>query len=162
MLSEVASCEAKVTSNPEGGWQNSTSSIGEWISSDNTVNGSGVNNPGSTWNNNWVPATQVSSPGAKMATGWLGRQSTATKYWSFQDTNGTPAGYQLGAQYGRHNTGANYAFMDGHVKFLTPNLVSCGITATNATDGPQSGAGTAAGTADTVSNPRYAATFSAM
>jgi len=32
---------------------------------------------------------------------------------------------------GRHNGGANYAFADGHVKFLLPSLISAGLDNTN-------------------------------
>jgi prepilin-type processing-associated H-X9-DG protein len=99
-----------------------------------------------------------------MASGWLGRvTSPTTKSYGWQDTTHSPSiGYQLGDQYGRHNQGATYAFMDGHTKWLTPNLVSPGASAVNPTDAAQTGAGTAAGTADAIDNPRYIATFSAM
>ncbi len=60
---------------------------------------------------------------------------------------------------GRHNLGANYIFMDGHVKFLLGSVVSPGATAsTNSTDAATGGY--AAGTE--APGGRWSATFSTL
>jgi prepilin-type N-terminal cleavage/methylation domain-containing protein/prepilin-type processing-associated H-X9-DG protein len=61
-----------------------------------------------------------------------------------------------------HTDGANYAFADGHVKWLRSNVVSSGYSAVKPTD-PQNDGNYAAGTASMtdIRGTQFAATFSA-
>ncbi|HEY3332170.1 MAG TPA: DUF1559 domain-containing protein [Capsulimonadaceae bacterium] len=89
---------------------------------------------------------------AKCTVGYLGDVGATTC--------GTNAGGSLNdGVEGRHNSGANYIFMDGHVKFCLGSTVSPGLNAgTNSTDAPTGSR--AAGTEYT--STRWAATFSAL
>jgi prepilin-type N-terminal cleavage/methylation domain-containing protein/prepilin-type processing-associated H-X9-DG protein len=73
--------------------------------------------------------------------------------------------YQLGGGLGTpvHSDGSNFAFADGHVKWLRPNAVSGGLSAKNPTD-PETSYSTAAGTANMTdgNGTTFSATFSAM
>jgi len=62
---------------------------------------------------------------------------------------------------GRHSGGANWAFIDGHVKWLNPASVSAGNAANNQTDAPwYSGSPNYLSYAAGTSSGTYAATFS--
>jgi prepilin-type N-terminal cleavage/methylation domain-containing protein/prepilin-type processing-associated H-X9-DG protein len=144
MILEVGGCTTSVTKNPEnaapGSGMFSVGTNGYWFANDNSGSGG-------PWD--------IANTGAYLATGYLGRTATATRFYSFQNGTGT----NLGKPVGRHTNGANYALMDGHVKFLLGNQVSSGDGAANATDAQTSTK--AAGTADTTDTPAFVATFSA-
>ena len=80
----------------------------------------------------------------------------ATGYFSNRGANGFPPQYAGTHPTGRHSDGSNFAFVDGHVKWLRGSRVSSWSGATNPTD-PQQG-GNAAATADTTS--QFVGTFS--
>ncbi len=71
---------------------------------------------------------------------------------------------------GRHLDGSNYAFADGHAKWLKPNAVSAGLAAPNPTAAPNGCPGCANGGIQNIpatghnaagtDNPNYQATFS--
>ncbi len=155
MLAEVTACATKVTQNPEnaapGSNMFSVASNGGWFSNDNSGGGG-------PWD--------IANTGAKFATGWMGRSATASRYYGFQSSTGA----FLGTQLGRHSDGANYACMDGHVKWLKGNQVSSGDSATSSTNAqgnPGAGGagnwpGSAAGTEDKTAVPEFTATFSAI
>lgn len=91
-------------------------------------------------NPNLVP----SSPQARYATGYM--------------ANGTyPSVYD--APTGRHLDGANYAFLDGHVKWLKAESVCGGLAAPNANSAPSGGDKSPYNAAGT-NVSQYAATFS--
>jgi prepilin-type N-terminal cleavage/methylation domain-containing protein/prepilin-type processing-associated H-X9-DG protein len=155
MLVEINSCQTTVTQNPErtpgaGGGEYSVATNGGWFANDNSTSG----------------PYDIANTGAVLATGYLGRTAIASRYYGYQNSNGS----QLGSQFGRHTNGSNYAFMDGHVKWLLGNQVSSGDVASSPTAAqgapgtPGSGDrdGTAAGTADTTDTPAFTATFSGI
>ena len=94
-----------------------------------------------------------------LATGYLGRGGFA-RYSTGPICNVFP-----GTADGAHSVAANYAFCDGHVKWLKGDQVSSGQNAVNATDAQQAGTNSlavkAAGTAGS-DNPAFAATFSGI
>ena len=94
---------------------------------------------------------------ATLDTGWLGREG------GLRSSSAPVGSVKIGNQNGRHLDGANYAFADGHVKFLRGDQVSSGQNANLPTDPQQADAALtnvrAAGTSGTDS-PRFAATFS--
>ena len=88
----------------------------------------------------------VADPSNSVA-GWVDGSSPASNGTDILNNNGTGTttgkaatgvwvGTQMGARgsqifgtflFGRHSSGANYAFADGHVKWLLPTLVSAGL-----------------------------------
>jgi len=97
--------------------------------------------------------------------GWID-QSGPTAYWaggafgSITCVGGANFGGYGPNPTGRHTGGANYAFADGHVKYLRPGSISPGNAAGSSTT-DQTGCGNAAGTATLGTSPRnYSATFS--
>ena len=88
---------------------------------------------------------------ANDGTGGLTACSTTVSYATGNMTGATGA---CNPNPGRHLEGSNFAFADGHVKFLRGTTVSTGDNATNEGDAP--GSGHAAGTG----NNSYAGTFS--
>ncbi|HEY3329428.1 MAG TPA: prepilin-type N-terminal cleavage/methylation domain-containing protein [Capsulimonadaceae bacterium] len=97
---------------------------------------------------------------ATLVTGWLGRGGGNRNANSLA---GGGAG-KMGNQDGVHSKGSNYAFCDGHVKFLIGDQVSSGQNAVNATDaqGAHSTSNPkAAGTAGS-DNPAFTGTFSGI
>jgi len=149
LLWEVSGDYCIITTNPESGANASVGTNGGWFGND-------MHNCGAP--------CDTEQNGVALATGYLGRTSSPIRYYSFQHSNGV----QLGTATGRHNGGANYAFCDGHVKWLLGNQVSSGdgaATATSAQTAPGgSGAwdGSAAGTADSTDQPPFTATSSAL
>ncbi|HEY3329429.1 MAG TPA: DUF1559 domain-containing protein [Capsulimonadaceae bacterium] len=148
MLSEVSKCSTVITTNPEA--PNSKYSVatnGGWFANDKTN-------------------FDIANTGSALATGWLGRTNTAARYYGFQNSSGS----QLGPQFGRHSDGANYACMDGHVKWLKGDQVSSGDSASSSTaaqgspgtPGGGNWPGNAAGTEDKSANPAFTVTFSAI
>jgi len=119
----------------------SPSGNGDWLSNDG---------PG-----NACASCDLANGGIHYVTGWMsGRGNGTTAYQSWQ-----AAGTQVGPQTGVHLSGANFAFMDGHVKWLLGSAVSAGFPAVNSTDAQTSnGSSKAAGTLATVAP--FEATYS--
>jgi len=88
---------------------------------------------------------------ARCAVGYLGTVGATTC-----GTNGSGVNLNTGA-VGLHTGGANYIFMDGHVKYMMGNVVSPGWTAQVSPNDPPNG-NYAAGT----QCPGWAATFSPL
>ncbi len=89
----------------------------------------------------------------KMATGVLGSALGAAS------DRRNPDMYHDSTGGGRHLTGANYAFADGHVKWLKPDRVSTGQNALNA-GSPNPRGGQTTWTAAGTENPNITATTS--
>jgi prepilin-type processing-associated H-X9-DG protein len=128
-LTEVTNshCNLAAGSNDQDGWGN------------NSASGTGYNicdHPAGCQNTT-----------ATYATGYLGNLDTATG-------GSSNAGILNTGADGRHNKGANYLLVDGHVKFLLGTKVSPGYDASSSTANPTGNA--AAGTGVSA----YTATFS--
>ena len=82
----------------------------------------------------------------------------ATGYFSNRVVGGFPAQYAGTKPTGRHTDGSNFAFVDGHVKWLRGSQVSSYSGAVSPTAAQDQPFGNAAGTADTTG--RFAGTFS--
>ncbi|MDR3709697.1 MAG: DUF1559 domain-containing protein [Capsulimonadaceae bacterium] len=117
---------------------------------------------GAHWGNNTCTSENATCHIGALATGWMGRVAAMYTPPSWDETQSA-----MGAQTGRHSNGSNFAFCDGHVKWLLPSSVSFGTNASNATSASNDssscsgGEGCAAGTADTTDQPPFSATFSA-
>ncbi|HEY3329883.1 MAG TPA: DUF1559 domain-containing protein [Capsulimonadaceae bacterium] len=137
-LIEVSGVQAAITGLNSGCWNPSWGKA--WDYSCATFQLS----PG-TEGNQVYTARQNSSDGSTFATGYMGGRGA----WN------NPYG-QFPSQDGRHSGGANYLYVDGHVKWLTGNLVSNGTTAPTSVydQGTQNAAG--------AENTKFAATFSIL
>ena len=82
----------------------------------------------------------------------------ATGYFSNRGVGGFQALYAGTKPTGRHTDGSNFAFVDGHVKWLRGSQVSSWSGAVNPTAAQDQPFGNAAGTADTTG--RFVGTFS--
>jgi len=84
-----------------------------------------ITNHGVPGCSNHVYVDANSAPGIGWA--WMSPAGTvpATGWWPGME--GRSAGsFWDGSQYGRHSGGANYAFADGHVKWLMPGMIAGG------------------------------------
>jgi prepilin-type N-terminal cleavage/methylation domain-containing protein/prepilin-type processing-associated H-X9-DG protein len=135
-LIEVSGVQAAVNAPNSGCWNNAWGR--PWDYSCATFQLS----PG-TEGNQVYTARQNLSDGSTFATGYMGGRGTFTN----------PYG-QFPSPEGRHSKGANYLFVDGHVKWLVGDQVSNGTTAPSPTydQGSQNAAG--------ADNTKWVATFS--
>jgi len=154
LLCEVEGDQVNLmSSDPETSGYASPATNGAWGADDNgPVTGTGACTYG-PYNYNYK---------AVQMTGWLGNGGGQR----FGDSGGYTWGLMnLGTQNGIHTSGSNYAFCDGHVKWLLGSSVSSGSNASSPTaaqvaGGPSVSNPHAAGTED--STGTYAATFSGI
>ncbi len=104
----------------------------------------------------YSPVSEGYSINVKPSDSYFYAGDFATGYLSNRGVSGFPAQYAGTKPTGRHTDGSDFAFVDGHVKWLRGSQVSSWSGAVNPAD-PQQG-GNAAGTADTTG--RFAGTFS--
>lgn len=93
------------------------------IDGDATTSGSGYSPAGNGWSNGNMNPNFGANVAPFYATGYLVNKGSTTN--RYEATAGAGAD-------GRHLAGSNYAFADGHVKWLRPDVVSGGYAAPNA------------------------------
>ncbi|HEY3331865.1 MAG TPA: DUF1559 domain-containing protein [Capsulimonadaceae bacterium] len=97
------------------------------------------------------PSCDLAVGGVHYVTGWTGGKG-ASNFASWQNAAGTIVGKEDGV----HNTGANYAFVDGHVKWMAGSQVSSGFSSSLPADAQTTTR------AEGTSNGSHAVTFSAI